>query len=66
MRTDTTLYQFNHGAKPRGKGNWYFEFNVAGNWTAPEPMPYGTFTEARLEAERRAKKAGACEVRVSP
>lgn len=71
MRVSTTQYEAAHGKSPRGKGGWAFEFKMNGHWTDPVFVRGGefgqsllTYSEAKREAVRRAKSAGASEVRV--
>lgn len=63
VNTDTTEYRMSHGAEPRGRGGWLFEFEVDGTTTEPANFN-GTHTEARREAVRfaRATYRGAGEV----
>ena len=53
MRTETTRYEAAHGKKPRGTGNWAFDFEgyKAGE-RAEMVFAYGTLTEAKAKAAR--------------
>ena len=59
-------YQFSHGKMPRGKGHWAFEFVTDSGVSQPEFAPYGSFSEARTWAAKRAKEIGAFQVNVAP
>ena len=65
IRFNITEYESNHGAVPRGRGNWAFSFG--GRYGRPEWCPKGlsTFTEAKAWAAREAKR-GVSEVWVMP
>ncbi len=67
IEVSTELYEYTHGVKPRGRGNWAFEWCYNGrDWTAPVfiegQMTYG---EAKKEAIRRAQRAGCSKIRVA-
>lgn len=65
MYVNTERYRAAHGREPRGRGCWYFEFCVNGAYT--EPVHVGgcaNYGQAKAEAVRRARAAGATEVRV--
>lgn len=59
-RVETSEYEFSHGRTPRGKGQWAFSFDgIAGIfWT------HGTYTEAKAEARREARRLGATKITV--
>jgi hypothetical protein len=59
---DTRSYRAAHGHAPRGTGDWAFSLDGQGPlWVVHVP-----FAEARAEAFRRARMAGASTVRVLP
>jgi hypothetical protein len=56
IEISTGEYEFNHGAKPRGRGRWAFFFGGAGEpwWPAGGAMLYSeACAKARVEAQRR-------------
>lgn len=68
MTTDTTEYEFSHGQKPRGYGQWafFFGFTRQGSehaWFAPQAC---YFTEAKKQAQAEARRRGLDYVRVAP
>ena len=59
VRFETERYEFSHGKKPRGKGCWYFQFRNGNEILAENASPYGSFTEAKAWARKRARELGA-------
>ncbi len=58
MRTNTNEYQFSHGKKPRGLGNWCLRLtgtNGQGSYTTETFFVHGLLTEAKRDACRRFK-----------
>ena len=55
-------YQFSHGRKPRGRGNWAFKLIPSGEVTWFQ----GFYTEGIKEARRMAKRKGDWAVEVLP
>ena len=53
---DTTQYQFSHGRKPRGQGQWAFSINGAVLWKN------GLLSEAKKSVKAEFPKAGKVEV----
>lgn len=55
MKTNTEKYEWSHGHKPRGFGNWFFEVQgqKGSGWTFETIAAFGKFSEARAEAVRR-------------
>jgi hypothetical protein len=51
----TTEFEFSHGMKPSGRGNWAFEFRTDGAWSEPWWAPGGTRTYADALAPRRTR-----------
>jgi hypothetical protein len=53
-----TQYEASHGKKPRGRGRWGFEVEVAHGdaYEAYEVWATGTLTEAKWSAIRQAKQ----------
>jgi len=65
MRFNTTHYEFNHGVKPRGRGNWHFSFvSRDGERRYVTGPTLATLTEAKRCALRHARAQGATELRV--
>lgn len=56
VSTDTTEYRFSHGAEPRGRGGWIFEYEVDGTVAADQPNFNGTYSDARRQATRFARE----------
>jgi len=55
-RFNTDEYEFNHGARPRGRGTWAFGF---GEREPAEPFYVSAlYSEAKREALREAKRRG--------
>lgn len=62
VQISTTKYEFSHGRQPRGCGDWAFSIDGEGPvWVVGVP-----YTEAKAEAVRRAREAGATLVEVLP
>ncbi|MCI0618189.1 hypothetical protein L0244_34870 [bacterium] len=61
----TAYYEFEHGKKPRGTGQWAFMFNkktyddISEVWWSSSNV---TFAQAKKEAIAEAKKRGARQV----
>jgi hypothetical protein len=75
MFTNTSLYEFSHGHKPRGRGRWMFEVAWYSNTTDQTGSDIcganGTMAEARSAAtrslkERRGNSITVTEVTVLP
>jgi hypothetical protein len=57
MRCFTERYEFAHGRRPRGRGNWAFTFEGGHAHGEIFRATSGlTFSEARREAERKARR----------
>ena len=73
MRVETNNFEFAHGHKPRGRGNWAFDFERGGAWTtefcptwqSDKPGAQPTFGEARRWALQFARELGASRVQVA-
>ncbi len=61
MRVETGTFEFAHGRRPRGRGNWAFEL-VRENCHTLTVWHMGTYSEAKREAVRQAKECGASYV----
>lgn len=60
MRTETAKYEFAHGRKPRGCGNWGFEVVLTdgfGRYTTETVWVCDRFVAAKATACRRATAA---------
>lgn len=62
VRVDTTAFEFSHGHKPKGWGNWWFGLGGAGQ-ICIQGM---TYSKAKVQAIKRAKEADVCEISVLP
>ena len=63
MEIETTQYEFSHGKKPRGYGNWAFFFD--GNYDIDAAMFHlGTFREACTFARAWARAKGFSRIEV--
>ena len=66
MEVNTNQFEFSHGRKPRGRGNWGFEFRRSPNEDHLTFWHMGTYSEAKRAAVREAKACGAWTVVVLP
>lgn len=70
MRVNTTEYEFNHGKKPRGYGNWWFSVEYADRagrgsvvYITVDVSAVGTYTDARKAAIKDVREThGATEI----
>jgi hypothetical protein len=58
VRVSTTQFEFSHGCKPRGDGNWGFKVGSEEVWVL------GLFSDAARVAKRAAREMGVREVEV--
>ena len=59
MRMETAEYEFAHGHKPYGRGNWAFEFTFTdgqGRFSTERGSAYGTVRQAREDAWRQIRR----------
>ena len=59
-RDSVAAYEFTHGRKPRGHGQWIFGLGRSGAWT--EERFEGTFASTRRQALRLARELGCSDV----
>jgi len=65
MEIETRQFEFAHGKKPRGIGQWAFRFNGPNSKTTSEFAPGNlSYAEAKKWALRRAKEFGAYRITV--
>lgn len=62
MRVESRKYEFAHGRKPRGMGNWAFIFD--GEEGRAFFVNFSRYAEAKKEALAEAKRRGARRVEV--
>jgi hypothetical protein len=58
MKFDTSEYEFTHGRKPKGEGNWGFWFHRVGAATLDFAPGSLSFTAAKAWAKQTAKDIG--------
>lgn len=61
--TGQNRYEYTHGRKPRGEGNWYF-MHKGGSLDGKLSQHRGSFSEAAKAAQRKGAEAGSYEVEV--
>ncbi len=65
MTISTTNYEFTHGRKPRGEGNWAFQFFQGSHDVIVFAPCYTMYRDAKAWAIRHAKVIGAERVAVA-
>lgn len=63
VQVSTSNYEFAHEHRPRGEGNWAFDFSRGTDWNRQEWFQ-GTYSEARRQAVRFAVEMGYYHVEV--